>query len=153
MLYFCAGQPTHHRGGAAGADHFDYIKKLAGPGSIGIGGDYDGVTGFPEGLEDVSKYPLLIQELLRRGWQDEEIRGVLRDNFLRVFRDVESIRDQQLNLRPSEKEIPEDELSYTCRLDLQNFQQRSAKASGIQEISISAFTLITYMLSCIFIFW
>uniref|UniRef100_A0A8C0ELM0 Dipeptidase n=1 Tax=Bubo bubo TaxID=30461 RepID=A0A8C0ELM0_BUBBB len=65
------------------ADHFDHIKKIAGSESIGIGGDYDGVEGFPEGLEDVSKYPTLIEELLRRGWTETELKGVLRENFLR----------------------------------------------------------------------
>ncbi|NXG50419.1 DPEP2 Dipeptidase, partial [Psilopogon haemacephalus] len=71
------------------ADHFDHIKQIAGSESIGIGGDYDGVERFPEGLEDVSKYPSLIEELLRRGWNETELKGVLRDNFLRVFREVE----------------------------------------------------------------
>ncbi|NWV31913.1 DPEP2 Dipeptidase, partial [Grantiella picta] len=71
------------------ADHFDHIKKIAGSESIGIGGDYDGVERFPEGLEDVSKYPSLIEELLRRGWNETELKGVLRENFLRVFREVE----------------------------------------------------------------
>ncbi|KFQ26862.1 Dipeptidase 2, partial [Mesitornis unicolor] len=71
------------------ADHFDHVKKIAGSESIGIGGDYDGVERFPEGLEDVSKYPSLIEELLRRGWNENELKGVLRENFLRVFREVE----------------------------------------------------------------
>ncbi|NXD28333.1 DPEP2 Dipeptidase, partial [Spelaeornis formosus] len=71
------------------ADHFDHIKEVAGSESIGIGGDYDGVERFPEGLEDVSKYPSLIEELLRRGWNETELKGVLRENFLRVFREVE----------------------------------------------------------------
>ncbi|NXE86683.1 DPEP2 Dipeptidase, partial [Menura novaehollandiae] len=71
------------------ADHFDHIKKIAGSESIGIGGDYDGVGRLPEGLEDVSKYPSLIEELLRRGWNETELKGVLRENFLRVFREVE----------------------------------------------------------------
>ncbi|NXP18359.1 DPEP2 Dipeptidase, partial [Scytalopus superciliaris] len=71
------------------ADHFDHVKKIAGSESIGIGGDYDGVARFPEGLEDVSKYPSLIEELLRRGWNEAELKGVLRENFLRVFREVE----------------------------------------------------------------
>ncbi|NWS74168.1 DPEP2 Dipeptidase, partial [Crotophaga sulcirostris] len=71
------------------ADHFDHIKKIAGSESIGIGGDYDGVERFPEGLEDVSKYPSLIEELLRRGWNETELKGILRENFLRVFREVE----------------------------------------------------------------
>lgn len=47
---------------------------------------------FPEGLEDVSKYPSLIEELLRRGWKETELKGVLRENFLRVFREVENVR-------------------------------------------------------------
>ncbi|NXP87199.1 DPEP2 Dipeptidase, partial [Passerina amoena] len=71
------------------ADHFDHIKEIAGSESIGIGADYDGVERFPEGLEDVSKYPSLIEELLRRGWTEAELKGVLRENFLRVFREVE----------------------------------------------------------------
>uniref|UniRef100_A0A8C5TVH8 Dipeptidase n=1 Tax=Malurus cyaneus samueli TaxID=2593467 RepID=A0A8C5TVH8_9PASS len=72
------------------ADHFDHIKKIAGSELIGIGGDYDGAKSFPEGLEDVSKYPSLIEELLRRGWNETELKGVLRENFLRVFREVEN---------------------------------------------------------------
>uniref|UniRef100_A0A672TUV7 Dipeptidase n=1 Tax=Strigops habroptila TaxID=2489341 RepID=A0A672TUV7_STRHB len=70
------------------ADHFDHIKKIAGSESIGIGGDYDGVERFPEGLEDVSKYPSLIEELLRRGWNETELKGVLRENFLRISTDI-----------------------------------------------------------------
>ncbi|XP_056382418.1 dipeptidase 2-like isoform X2 [Hyla sarda] len=115
------------------ADHFDYIKNLTGPEYIGIGGDYDGVNGFPEGLEDVSKYPLLIQELLRRGWQDQEIKGILRENFLRVFRQVEKVREDLQNLKASEVEIPEDELDYSCRLDLRKYERQSRNASGYHE--------------------
>lgn len=47
---------------------------------------------LPKGLEDVSKYPDLIAELLRRNWTDTEVRGVLADNLLRVFFDVEQVR-------------------------------------------------------------
>ena len=46
---------------------------------------------FPQGLEDVSKYPVLIEELLRRGWNEQELQGVLRGNLLRVFRQVEQV--------------------------------------------------------------
>ncbi|XP_069824516.1 dipeptidase 2-like isoform X1 [Dendropsophus ebraccatus] len=137
------------------ADHFDYIKTLVGPEYIGIGGDYDGTDRFPEGLEDVSKYPLLIQELLRRGWQDQEIKGVLRENFLRVFREVEKVREDLEILPASETEIPEDELDYSCRLDLRTVQHliQKGSASAIQEWSMTAFTLTTCILSCIFVFW
>lgn len=46
---------------------------------------------FPQGLEDVSKYPVLMEELLRRGWSEEELQGVLRGNLLRVFSQVEQV--------------------------------------------------------------
>lgn len=46
---------------------------------------------FPKGLEDVSKYPNLIQELLQRGWNDSDLADVLRRNFLRVFEEVERV--------------------------------------------------------------
>ena len=45
------------------------------------------------GLEDVSKYPVLIKELLRRKWPEQEVAGVLRQNFLRVFDEVEKVSD------------------------------------------------------------
>lgn len=73
------------------ADHFDHIKKVIGADSIGIGGDFEGAESFPEGLEDVSKYPALIQELLRRKWTEDELADVLRRNFLRVFDEVEKV--------------------------------------------------------------
>ncbi|XP_063801334.1 dipeptidase 2-like isoform X2 [Pseudophryne corroboree] len=132
------------------ADHFDYIRKLAGAESVGIGGDYDGVNGFPDGLEDVSKYPLLIKELLNRGWQDTEIKGVLRENLLRVFKEVENVRDDQLSLKPSEEEIPEEELSAACRLSLRKFvPPKSMAISGIQERSISVPILTACIFFCI----
>ncbi|XP_074929791.1 dipeptidase 2-like isoform X2 [Chelonoidis abingdonii] len=102
------------------ADHFDHIKKIAGSKSIGIGGDYDGVDQFPEGLEDVSKYPALIEELLRRGWTERELSGVLRENFLRVFREVEKVRNDSRSVKENENEIPQREVENSCRLDLRN---------------------------------
>jgi membrane dipeptidase len=73
------------------ADHIDHIKKIAGIDHIGLGGDFDGITSVPEGLEDVSKYPALTAELLRRGYKDDEIKKVLGLNVLRVMRTVERI--------------------------------------------------------------
>lgn len=54
----------------------------------------------PEGLEDVSKYPDLVAELLRRKWTDDEIRDALGGNLLRVFRKVEEVRARHTNLLP-----------------------------------------------------
>ncbi|XP_072527912.1 dipeptidase 2 [Salminus brasiliensis] len=100
------------------ADHFDHLKGVVGAEHIGIGGDYDGAVGFPQGLEDVSKYPALIEELLRRGWNEADLAGVLRLNFLRVFDKVEEIRDGLNNTPPSEVQIPFAEANNSCRLEL-----------------------------------
>ena len=76
---------------ADAADHIDHIRKVAGIDHIGLGGDFDGITSVPEGLEDVSKYPALTAELLRRGYTDDEIKKILGLNILRVMREVEKV--------------------------------------------------------------
>lgn len=73
------------------ADHIDHIRKVAGIDHVGLGGDFDGITSVPEGLEDVSKYPSLTAELLRRGYTDGDIRKILGLNVLRVMRDAENV--------------------------------------------------------------
>ncbi|XP_073320026.1 dipeptidase 2 [Pagrus major] len=100
------------------ADHFDHIKSVIGAESIGIGGDFEGAVNFPRGLEDVSKYPALIQELLQRNWTEYELADVLRRNFLRVFEEVERVRDQLSANRPSEVQIPLEKVQNSCRLVL-----------------------------------
>lgn len=95
------------------ADHLDHIKEVAGPGAVGLGGDYDGVTRLPVGLEDVSKYPDLIAELLRRNWTEAEVRGVLSENLLRVFSAVEQISNSMQ--APEEEPISMNELRGSCR--------------------------------------
>jgi membrane dipeptidase len=73
------------------ADHIDHIRKIAGIDHIGLGGDFDGITSVPEGLEDVSKYPTLTAELLRRGYKDDDVKKILGLNILRVMREVEKV--------------------------------------------------------------
>jgi membrane dipeptidase len=73
------------------ADHIDHIRKVAGIDHIGLGGDFDGITSVPQGLEDVSKYPSLTAELLRRGYKDDEVRKILGQNVLRVMREAEKV--------------------------------------------------------------
>ena len=73
------------------ADHMDHIRKVAGADHVGIGGDFDGITTVPAGLEDVSKYPALTAELLRRGWPETDIRKALGLNVLRVMRRAEEV--------------------------------------------------------------
>jgi membrane dipeptidase len=76
------------------ADHIDHIKKIAGVDHIGLGGDFDGITSVPQGLEDVSTYPALTAELLRRGYKDDEIKKILGQNVLRVMRAAERVAAQ-----------------------------------------------------------
>ena len=81
--------PAPRAGVSDAADHIDHIRKVAGIDHIGLGGDFDGITSVPEGLEDVSKYPALTAELLRRGYKDEEIKKILGLNILRIMRAAE----------------------------------------------------------------
>jgi membrane dipeptidase len=73
------------------ADHIDHIRKVAGIDHIGLGGDFDGITSVVEGLEDVSKYPYLTAELLKRGYEDDDIKKILGLNILRVMRQAERV--------------------------------------------------------------
>ncbi|KAJ3307152.1 dipeptidase 1 (renal) [Kappamyces sp. JEL0829] len=70
------------------ADHISYIASVAGPSHIGMGADLDGIglNDVPEGLEDVSKYPYLFAELIKRGFSDHDIVGIMGGNLLRVSR-------------------------------------------------------------------
>ena len=73
------------------ADHIDHIRKVAGVDCLGVGGDYEGFSHPPIGLEDVSCYPALLAELSRRGYSDDEIKKVAGLNLLRVFRAAEMV--------------------------------------------------------------
>ncbi|XP_027703104.1 dipeptidase 1 [Vombatus ursinus] len=95
------------------ADHLDYIKNTAGPEAVGFGGDYDGVDVVPTGLQDVSSYPDLIAELLRRKWTETEVKNALAYNLLRVFDEVEQASNH--SVLPNENVIELNELEGTCR--------------------------------------
>ncbi len=73
------------------ADHIDHVRNVAGIDHVGIGGDFDGTSSVPVGLEDVSKYPDLVVELLRRDYSDRDVQKILGLNILRVMRDVERV--------------------------------------------------------------
>ena len=74
------------------ADHIDHVKNLVGIDYVGIGSDFNGTGGeVPIGLENVSKYPNLVYELLLRGYTDEEIQKVLGGNLIRVWKQVEEV--------------------------------------------------------------
>lgn len=71
------------------ANHIDHVVKIAGIDHVGLGSDYDGVGGnLPKGLEDVSTYPVLIHELLKRGYSDTDIEKICSGNLFRVWNQV-----------------------------------------------------------------
>ncbi|KAI8798215.1 dipeptidase 1 [Biomphalaria glabrata] len=101
------------------ADHIDHIKNLIGVDHVGIGSDYDGVPRMPEGLEDVSKFPNLIAELQKRGWSSEDLEKLAGRNLLRVFTEVEKVRDQLSKEEAIEYELPlELSMNQTCRTNI-----------------------------------
>jgi membrane dipeptidase len=72
------------------ADHIDHVRKVAGPDHMALGSDFDGFDHPPVGLEDVSTFPQLFAELVRRGWSDEDLGKLAGKNLLRVLRAAES---------------------------------------------------------------
>jgi len=67
-------------------DHLDYIVKMIGVDHVGIGSDFDGINSAPQQLDDVTNLPLFTKELMNRGYSKKDIRKILGENFLRVFK-------------------------------------------------------------------
>lgn len=70
--------------------HIDHVARLAGVDAVGIGSDFDGITGVPAGLEDVSKFPALTRALLAKGYSAGDIRKIYGGNTLRLLRAVQA---------------------------------------------------------------
>jgi len=83
------------------ADHVEHVRQVAGVEHVGLGGDYDGNDAWPEGLEDVSGYPRLIAELVRRGWSDDDLARLASGNVLRVLRRAEDVARGLRQSRPA----------------------------------------------------
>jgi membrane dipeptidase len=71
------------------ADHIEHVRQVAGADHVGIGSDFDGIDFVPAGLEDVSRFPELFAELVRRGWSDADLEKLAGKNVLRVLRGAE----------------------------------------------------------------
>ncbi len=91
------------------ADHIEHIRKVAGADHIGLGSDFDGMGPVtPIGLEDVSDFPSLFAELIRRGWKDGDLKKLAGENMLRVMRANEATAKRlQATRQPSTKTIQE----------------------------------------------
>lgn len=75
-------------------DHIDHVVKLIGIDHIGLGSDFDGIEALPSGIMDVSSYPNIIYELLKRGYSDEDIQKICSGNLFRVWKKVEEFAER-----------------------------------------------------------
>ncbi len=107
------------------AGHIDHVRSVAGIDHIGLGGDYDGTSSLPVGLEDVSKYPALVVELIERGYTDADVRKILGENasfFDNVGSSVDRLKFQSPLLLGRLKEsifiLPQIKLIQVIRLVL-----------------------------------
>jgi membrane dipeptidase len=110
MVTFVPGFVNATRGAGATlsqvADHIEHIRRVAGADHVGIGGDFDGISQVVQGLEDVSKYPNLFAELVRRGWSDGDLRKLAGENILRVMERAEAVSERlKKSRKPSTKTI------------------------------------------------
>ncbi len=86
--------------------HIIHIGELIGYDHVGLGTDYDGITKVPKGLEDVSKFPDLIAELLRQGISDEDAAKIAGRNILRVWKEVDRVAERlQKTMLPLEDDL------------------------------------------------
>lgn len=92
LIAWDAANPPPRVTAAMVADHIEHIARVAGRGAVGFGGDYDGINGTgPEGMTGVDGYPLVLAELVRRGWSDADLMRLTSGNILRVMERVEAV--------------------------------------------------------------
>lgn len=82
------------------AAHVDHVKSVAGVDYVGIGSDFEGFGRTPKGMEDVSRFPHLMAELLKRGYTKEEIKKIAGENILRVLRSAEQVSAKMRSSKP-----------------------------------------------------
>ncbi|MCX7865201.1 MAG: dipeptidase, partial [Novosphingobium sp.] len=90
------------------ADHVDHVRRIAGIDHVGIGGDYDGMATGPVGMEDVSGYPRLFEELARRGYSQADLEKIASGNMTRVMRAAEAYAAAHRNEPPIESPVSAD---------------------------------------------
>ncbi|XP_047004633.1 dipeptidase 1-like [Schistocerca americana] len=95
------------------AAHIVHIREVAGVDHVGLGAGFDGINITPQGLEDVSRYPHLLAELMARGgWTEADLQKLAGRNLIRVFREVERVRDElaAAGEQPIDDRIPEEDI-------------------------------------------
>jgi membrane dipeptidase len=94
MEAWTAANPRPQATLAQVADHIEHIRNLVGADHLGLGSDFDGITHVPVGLEDVSTFPQLFAELIRRGWSDDDLKKLAGRNLLRALRATEQTAER-----------------------------------------------------------
>ncbi|MGB9809206.1 MAG: membrane dipeptidase, partial [Caldanaerobacter sp.] len=69
-------------------NHIDYIVNLVGEDYVGFGSDFDGISSTPEGLEDISKFPKIVEGLIKRGYTQEQIDKITHQNFENLIKKI-----------------------------------------------------------------
>ncbi|KAL7046089.1 hypothetical protein ACKWTF_002472 [Chironomus riparius] len=121
--------------------HINHVRDLIGVDHVGIGADYDGVESVPEGLEDVSKYPALFDLLAEEGqdwkpWTADELKKLAGLNLIRVFKEVEAVRDFLKNSDIIDDPVPYDDViasnenAKDCRTDLEKYKSINIDAQS-----------------------
>lgn len=101
MTAWDAAHPAPKSTLAEVADHIEHVRRVAGVDHVGIGSDYDGISSVPVGLEDTSCFPALFGELMRRGWNREDLGKLAGHNVLRVMRAAEETARRLRAARPA----------------------------------------------------
>jgi membrane dipeptidase len=100
--------PSPQATAAQVADHIEHVRKVAGIDHVGLGSDFDGITSTPADLTGVDTYPVLLAELLRRGWSDEDVKKLAGLNLLRAFRQAEQAAARLQKERPASDALIEE---------------------------------------------
>jgi membrane dipeptidase len=101
MAQWDAANPAPKATVADVANHIEHVRRVAGIDHVGIGSDFDGTDNqLPVGLEDVSTFPVLLAELSRRGWSEEDLRKLAGENVLRVMTTAERVAARLRRQRP-----------------------------------------------------
>lgn len=125
-------------------DHIEHIRDVAGIDHVGIGSDFDGIGSYVDGLEDVSTYPALFIQLVRRGWSDDDLRKLAGENLLRVMRQVESVaRRLQRERPPSTRTIDSEESRPVERIEVEVAEDILETYAGEYALSSAVSVVVT----------
>ena len=106
MAAWTAAHPIPQASIADVVAHIQHVRQVAGIDHVGLGGDYDGVSALPVGLEGVDAYPRLLAALMAEGWSEADIRKLAGENVLRVMRQVEAVAANKRGERPGLARLP-----------------------------------------------